>query len=68
MNLAGWFGGDDKLYAYKLSDGSRDSAKDYTLDSANGNPESIWSDGTTMWVLDTTDVKLYAYHTMVPSP
>ncbi len=32
-----------------------------SLASANTNPSGIWSDGTTMWVLDTVDGKLYAY-------
>ena len=58
---------DEKLYAYSISDGSRDSAKDYTnLDSQTSEPRGIWSDGTTMWVADNGDDKLYAYHTMVP--
>ena len=54
---------DHKIYAYKLSDGSRDSGKDFdTLDAAdNDHPEGIWSDGTTMWVADWDDDKLYAY-------
>ena len=54
---------DKKLYAYKLSDMSRDSAKDFnTLDAAgNDNPSGLWSDGTTMWVSDWIDDKLYAY-------
>ena len=54
---------DNKLYAYKLSDTSRDSAKDFnSLPAAgNDNPAGIWSDGTTMWVADRDDAKLYAY-------
>ena len=28
----------------------------------NGSPSGIWSDGTTMWVGDATDDKLYAYN------
>ena len=54
---------DDKLYAYKTSDKSRDSAKDFDTLSAAGNTEpiGIWSDGTTMWVADLADDKLYAY-------
>ena len=33
-----------------------------TLNAAsNGNPEGIWSDGTTMWVADSVDNKIYAY-------
>ena len=55
---------DKKLYAYELSDTSRDAAKDFdTLDAAgNDNPSGIWSDGTTMWVADRDDDKLYAYN------
>ena len=34
-----------------------------TLKAAgNDNPEGIWSDGTTMWVADYTDGKIYAYN------
>ncbi len=54
---------DQKIYAYKVSDMSRDASKDFdTLSGAsNENPSGIWSDGTTMWVADTADKKLYAY-------
>ena len=40
---------------------SRDSGKDFTLAAANGYPTGIWSDGTTFWVADFEDAKLYAY-------
>ena len=52
---------DDKIYAYKVSDGTRDSSKDFTSLSGLGTntPYGIWSDGTTMWVAAGT--KLYAY-------
>ena len=42
---------------------ARDAAKDIDGLSAVGNddPEGIWSDGTTMWVADESDEKLYAY-------
>ena len=101
---------DDKLYAYNLPGGARNSGKDITLDSANGLPrglhcsdahiwvadgsehiyaynhstkardtgkefttatlhgagndsaKGIWSDGTTMWVVDDKDRKVYAYN------
>ena len=52
------------LYAYKISDKTHDSGKDFnTLDHAAGNtsPSSIWSDETTMWVADSFDDKIYAY-------
>ena len=29
--------------------------------AGNANPQGIWSDGTTMWVADDVDDKLYAY-------
>ena len=40
---------------------SRDVGSDFILDAANGYPTGIWSDGTTMWVADFEDHKLYAY-------
>ena len=45
-------------------DYERDSDKDFnTLDAAgNGSPAGIWSDGTTMWVADSSDDKIYAYN------
>ena len=48
-------------------DGPPDSAQqqttpvDITLDSQNGTPRGIWSDGTTVWVVDSQRHKLYAY-------
>ena len=55
--------GDDKLYAYRMSDKTRDAGKEFdTLSAAgNGAPYGIWSDSTTMWVGDYEDDKLYAY-------
>ena len=50
-----------KVYAYTLPSGVRDSAKDITLDTANTHPTGLWSDGTTLWVLDYDDGKIYAY-------
>ena len=41
---------DPELQAYKLSDGSRDSARDIPLADRNGRPRGLWSDGETMWV------------------
>ena len=44
--------------------GSRDSSKDFNTLSAAGNNDvrGIWSDGTTMWVVDQYDDKVYAYN------
>ena len=53
---------DDKIYAYTVSDQSRDPARDFSLHADNGFPYGIWSDGTTMWVADNGDDKLYAYN------
>ena len=52
---------DNKLYAYTLSTGNRDTGKEFELDDANTHPVGLWSDGTTMWVADIIDRKLYAY-------
>ena len=56
-------GATDKLYAYNRSDGSRDSSSDFgNLNTAgNNNPRGICSDGTTMFVADSGDDKVYAY-------
>ena len=57
-------GATDKLFAYNRSDGSRDSANDFnSLNGAGNNqPEGICSDGTTMFVADSDDNKVYAYN------
>ena len=54
---------DDKIFAYALSTGARDTAKDInTLNSAGNNDSvGIWSNGTTLWVSDNTDDILCAY-------
>ena len=53
--------GDDKLYAYNLSQRSRQAGKDINLSNANDDPAEIWSDGEIIWVLDTDDEHVYAY-------
>ena len=50
------------LPASAVSVHSRDSAKDFALAAENGYPTGLWSDGTTMWVADFEDAKLYAYN------
>ena len=52
---------DDKLYAYTLANGTRDTSKEFSLHSDNGSPAAIWSNDTTIWVADTSDRKFYAY-------
>ena len=43
---------------------SRNSAEDFDglYEAENDDPEGIWSDGTTMWVADSSDDKIYAYN------
>ncbi len=60
-----------KIFAYDLATGDMDSSKEirtlcsiWSLDpraSDNCHPAGLWSDGETMWVVDTMDKKLYAY-------
>ena len=53
--------GDSKIYAYRLSNGQRDTGKEFDLTAGNDHARGIWSDGTTMWVADGDDEKIYAY-------
>ena len=52
---------DDKVYAYKMSDMSRDPVYDFDLHSDNGNPQGLWSDGQVFFVADPTDDAVYIY-------
>ncbi len=49
-------------YLLQDSTEARDTSKDFTLDAANTNPQGIWSDGTTMWLVDNVGNKIYAYN------
>ena len=40
---------------------THDPARSFDLAPHNGHPSDLWSDGTTLWIVDTYDVKLYAY-------
>ena len=59
---------DGSIYAYNVSTKLRDSDKDFTTlyvsdtDTGNIRPRGIWSDGGTMWVASSRDVKLYAFN------
>ena len=57
-------GSPDKLFAYNRSDGSPDSSQDFGILTGVGNaaPTGICSDGTTMFVADFADTKVYAYN------
>ena len=56
---------DAMLYAYTLASGARDSSRDITLGSNNDQPAGLWSDGTTIWVVQSflfqRDKKVFAY-------
>ena len=54
-------GSPDKLFAYNRSDGSPDSSQDFGILTGVGNaaPTGICSDGTTMFVADFADTKVY---------
>ena len=52
---------DVKIYAYTLSDRTRDDDKNIDLDAANTDPEGLWFDGRVLWVVDDSDDKLYVY-------
>ena len=41
--------------------GARNVSRDFDLNSSNDDASGIWSDGTTVWVADNNDRKLYAY-------
>ena len=61
--------GREKLFAYTLASGERQEGSEITLANKGSQPATeqnhhargIWSDGTTMWVADENDGKLYAY-------
>ncbi len=47
----------------ETSDRERDPEKDFnTLAAGNVRPAGIWSDGTTMWVTESSNKKIYAYN------
>ena len=54
----------DRLHAYDLATGNPQSSRDFTRLRAaqNRHPSDIWSDGATMWVMDFSDNKAYAYN------
>ena len=52
---------DTTVYAWKMSDQTRDSDKEIALDSDNADPEGLWFDGRVLWVVDDADDKVYVY-------
>ena len=55
--------GNDKIFAYRMTDKTHDSSKDFNslIYAGNNRPTGIWSDGTTMWVADWVEDKIFAY-------
>ncbi len=54
--------GRGRVLAYRLSDGAAVPAMEVdTAAAGNGDPLGLWSDGATLWVVDGTDRKVYAY-------
>ena len=66
-------GDDDKIYAYSMKNSKeREEAKEFNIAAVsdigiNEFPEGIWSDGTTMWVADGSELKIFAYATAPPT-
>ena len=61
-----------KIYAYNMATKQRDLTKEFDTLQTTGNafpfPEGIWSDGSTLWVADWHDDKLYAYNMPLAEP
>ena len=54
--------GHGKVFAFNLSDGARDTTKEFPLHlETELAARGIWSDGTTVWVADYLAYKLFAY-------
>ena len=52
----------DKVFAYIVATKARDQNKDInTLDNTNTEVQGIWSDGTTMYVADSSADRIFAY-------
>ena len=69
-------GAASKIFAYKRSDGTHDATRDMeslydssasAADNAT-SPRGLWSDGTTMFVTDSDDDKVFAYKLSDESP
>ena len=58
----------NRIFAYWRSNKAPDAARYIELASSNDRARGIWSDGTTMWVSDNDDAKIYAYALPDPVP
>ena len=54
-------GNNQKIRAYNRLTGAAVTADDITLTANNDNAQGMHTDGTTIWVVDNTDSKVYAY-------
>ena len=54
-------GDDFEVYAYLLSDRSRDADRDLTLAGDHEGPRGIWGNDETFWVSSETERRLFAY-------
>ena len=53
--------GPDRLFAYDLDSGERQSEREFELDRRNRFAHGIWSDGETVWIADSGQDQLFAY-------
>ena len=53
--------GQDRIFAYQLSDGMRAEEREVELAESNRDPRGIWSDGDTLYVLDSVKDALFIY-------
>ena len=53
--------GPDRLFAYDLLSGDRQSEREFELDRRNRFSHGIWSDRTTLWIADSGQDRLFAY-------
>ena len=59
-------GTDRKVYAYRMSDKSRDPSKDFNLHANNGNPFGLaWGGFDVFLVVDALDGRVYIYTRLV---
>lgn len=60
----------DKIFAYNLATGARESNNDFTTlhDAGQRFARDLWSDGTTMWVSEEGGDKVYAYNLATKQP
>ena len=52
---------DDRVYAYQMSDKSRDAGKDFDLDSDNTDPKGVWAYAANRFYVADSGGKLYVY-------